>query len=57
MRSGKGKKDRAKGKADGIGGRILEMFGKLTGNKKANAYGKGARTRGKFRTAKGRARG
>jgi uncharacterized protein YjbJ (UPF0337 family) len=45
--------DRAAGKADTIGGRILEAFGKLTGNRSAGAKGKAARARGRGRSAKG----
>ncbi len=55
MRSGR--QDRAAGSADTIAGRILEAWGKLTGNKSAGAKGKAARGRGGFRKAKGRAKG
>ena len=54
MRSGR--KDKAAGKADSIGGRILEAFAKLTGNHKAGAKGKAARGRGGFRKSKGTAK-
>jgi uncharacterized protein YjbJ (UPF0337 family) len=52
MRSSR--RDRAAGKADTIGGRILEAIGKLTGNRSAGAKGKAARVRGRGRSAKGR---
>jgi uncharacterized protein YjbJ (UPF0337 family) len=48
--------DRAAGKADTIGGRILEFFGNLTGDRSSQAKGKAARARGKGRTTKGRAK-
>jgi uncharacterized protein YjbJ (UPF0337 family) len=51
MRSGRG--DKAAGRADTIGGRILEAFAKLTGNRSAGAKGKAARGRGAGRRAKG----
>jgi uncharacterized protein YjbJ (UPF0337 family) len=54
MRSGR--KDRASGKADTIAGRVLEAFGKLTGNRSAGAKGKAARGRGAGRSVKGRAK-
>jgi uncharacterized protein YjbJ (UPF0337 family) len=54
MRSAR--QDRAAGKADTIGGRVLEAWGKLTGNRKADAKGKAARGRGAGRKAKGSAK-
>jgi uncharacterized protein YjbJ (UPF0337 family) len=54
MRSAR--KDRAAGKVDTIAGRVLEAFGKLTGNRSAGAKGKAARGRGAGRSAKGRAK-
>ena len=48
--------DRAAGKADTIGGRILEAIGKLTGNRSTGAKGKAARARGRGRSAKGAAK-
>jgi uncharacterized protein YjbJ (UPF0337 family) len=54
MRSGR--KDKAAGRADTIGGRILEAWAKLTGNHKAGAKGKAARGRGAFRSSKGTAK-
>lgn len=54
MRSSR--QDRAAGKADTIGGRILEAIGKLTGNRSSSAKGKAARGRGLGRSTKGRAK-
>jgi uncharacterized protein YjbJ (UPF0337 family) len=48
------RRDRAEGTIDKIAGRVLETFGKLTGNRSARAKGKAARGRGKGRSAKGR---
>ena len=48
--------DRAAGGLDKVAGRVLEAWGKLTGNKSAGAKGKAARGRGHGRTAKGRAK-
>jgi uncharacterized protein YjbJ (UPF0337 family) len=55
MRSGR--RDRAAGKTDSFAGRILEAWGKLTGNKSAGAKGKAARGRGAGRKAKARVKG
>ena len=55
MRSAR--QDKAAGTADSIGGRILEMFGKLTGDRGASAKGKAARGRGKMRSGKAKAKG
>jgi len=52
MRSGR--RDEAAGTLDRVAGRVLEAFGKLTGNRKAGAKGKAARGRGAGRSAKGR---
>lgn len=54
MRSSR--QDRAAGKADSIGGRLLEAWAKLTGDRKAGAKGKAARGRGAGRKAKGKAK-
>jgi uncharacterized protein YjbJ (UPF0337 family) len=54
MRSSR--QDRAAGSADTIGGKLLEAWGKLTGNRSAGAKGKAARTRGAGRKVKGRAK-
>ena len=50
-------KDQASGTVDKIAGRVLDAFGKLTGNRKTQAKGKAARGRGSARTAKGRGKG
>jgi uncharacterized protein YjbJ (UPF0337 family) len=52
MRSSR--QDHAAGEADTIAGRLLEAWGKLTGNRSAGAKGKAARTRGAGRKTKGR---
>jgi uncharacterized protein YjbJ (UPF0337 family) len=54
MRSSR--QDRAAGTADTLAGRLLEAFGKLTGNRSASAKGKAARGRGRGRSAKARAK-
>jgi uncharacterized protein YjbJ (UPF0337 family) len=54
MRSSR--QDRAAGGLDKVAGRVLEAFGKLTGNRSASAKGKAARGRGHGRSAKGRAK-
>ena len=41
---------------DKLGGRILELVGRLTGKRKTAATGKAARVRGAGRTAKGGAK-
>jgi uncharacterized protein YjbJ (UPF0337 family) len=48
------RRDRAEGTVDKIAGRVLEAFGKLTGNRSAGAKGKAARARGTGRSAKSR---
>ena len=48
------RRDRAEGTVDKIAGRVLEAFGKLTGNRSAGAKGKAARARGAGRSAKSR---
>jgi uncharacterized protein YjbJ (UPF0337 family) len=50
------RRDKAEGTIDKIAGRVLEAFGKLTGNRKAGAKGKAARGRGAGRRAKGSAK-
>jgi uncharacterized protein YjbJ (UPF0337 family) len=47
-------RDTIRGGIDKIAGRVLEAFGKLTGNRSADAKGKAARGRGDGRSAKGR---
>jgi len=48
------KRNKAEGKLDKLGGRVLEAWSKLTGNRSAGAKGKAARGRGSARSAKGR---
>jgi uncharacterized protein YjbJ (UPF0337 family) len=50
------RQDTIRGGVDKIAGRVLEAFGRLTGNRSAQAKGKAARTRGAGRSAKGRMR-
>jgi uncharacterized protein YjbJ (UPF0337 family) len=52
MRSAR--QDTIRGRIDKIAGRILEAFGKLTGNRSAAAKGKAARARGVGRTTMAR---
>ena len=52
MRSAR--EDTIRGGIDEIAGRVLEAFGKLTGNRSAAAKGKAARSRGAGRSGKGR---
>ncbi|HEX6012619.1 MAG TPA: hypothetical protein VFY87_12635 [Geminicoccaceae bacterium] len=51
------RRDKTEGTIDKIAGRVLEAVGKVTGNNKTKAKGKGARARGAGRSAKGRAKG
>ena len=51
------RRDKTEGTIDKIAGRVLEAVGKVTGNHKTKAKGKGARARGAGRSAKGRAKG
>ena len=48
------RRDKAEGTIDRLAGRVLETFGRLTGNRKTVAKGKAARTRGAGRSKKGR---
>ena len=50
------RQDQASGTIDKVAGRVLDAFGKLTGNQKTRAKGKAARGRGAARSAKGRAK-
>jgi uncharacterized protein YjbJ (UPF0337 family) len=50
------RRNQSEGTLDRLGGRILEMFGKLTGRKSTTAKGKAARMRGSARATKGRAK-
>ena len=54
MRSSR--RDRAAGTVDKVVGRVLETFGKLTGNRSGKTKGRAARGRGAGRTAKARAK-
>jgi uncharacterized protein YjbJ (UPF0337 family) len=51
------RRNTSEGTIDRIAGRVMETIGRLTGNTKTKAKGRGARTRGAGRSAKGRARG
>jgi len=48
--------DTTAGRMDKVGGRILELVGKVTGKQSTKAKGKAARGRGAGRGAKGRAK-
>jgi uncharacterized protein YjbJ (UPF0337 family) len=50
------RKDTTTGTVDKIAGRVMEAFGKITGNRSAQAKGKAGRGRGAGRKAKGRAK-
>ena len=50
------RRDNAEGTLDRIAGRLLEMFGKVTGRKSTGAKGKAARARGTGRRHAGRAK-
>ena len=50
------RRDKTEGIVDKMAGRVIEAFGKLTGNRSARAKGKAARGRGAGRRAKGRAK-
>jgi uncharacterized protein YjbJ (UPF0337 family) len=52
MRSAR--QDKIRGRIDKIAGRVLEWFGRLTGNRSTVMKGKAARGRGMGRTAMGR---
>lgn len=47
-------RDRSEGALDRIGGAVLVLIGKVTGNRKQKAKGRAAGLRGKGRSAKGR---
>ncbi len=49
-------RNRTEGTLDRIGGRVMEVVGKLTGRQSTKAKGKAARGRGSARSTKGRAR-
>jgi uncharacterized protein YjbJ (UPF0337 family) len=48
------RRDKATGTVDKVAGRILEVFGKMTGRASPRVKGKAARGRGKMRTTRGR---
>lgn len=48
------RRDKAEGTLDRIAGKVLEAFGRLTGNRSTQAKGKAARGRGAGRRTKGR---
>lgn len=50
------RQDKASGTVDKVAGRVLDAFGKLTGNRRTQAKGKAARGRGFGRSTKGRAK-
>jgi uncharacterized protein YjbJ (UPF0337 family) len=50
------KRNSAEGTLDRIAGRLMEMFGKVTGRKSAKAKGKAARARGTGRRQTGKTR-
>jgi uncharacterized protein YjbJ (UPF0337 family) len=50
------RRNQSEGTLDRLGGRVLEMIGKLTGRKSKTAKGKAARVRGSGRSTKGRAK-
>ncbi len=50
------RRNQTEGTLDRIGGRVLELIGKLTGRTSTKAKGKGARVRGSTRSTKGRAK-
>jgi uncharacterized protein YjbJ (UPF0337 family) len=50
------RRDRSEGAMDKIGGRVMEIVGKLTGRTSHKAKGKAARARGAGRSGKGRAK-
>ena len=47
------RRDRIEGMLDGIGGRMLEAIGRMTGRTSYKVKGKAARTRGRARARKG----
>lgn len=51
------RRDRMKGAADTIGGRVLEAIGRLTGRTSHKVKGKAARARGGVRRRKGHFKG
>jgi uncharacterized protein YjbJ (UPF0337 family) len=50
------KRNRTEGTLDRMAGRLMEMFGKMTGRTSPKAKGKAARTRGAGRRQSGKAK-
>jgi uncharacterized protein YjbJ (UPF0337 family) len=50
------RRNKADGRLDKIGGRVLELVGRITGRTTYKVKGKAARTRGSARTMTGRAK-
>jgi uncharacterized protein YjbJ (UPF0337 family) len=50
------KRNSAEGALDRVAGRLMEMFGKLTGRRSTKAKGKAARARGRGRRQTGKAK-
>jgi uncharacterized protein YjbJ (UPF0337 family) len=50
------KRNKAEGAVDRVGGRIMELVGKVTGRRSQKAKGKAARVRGSTRTKRGQAK-
>ena len=48
------RRDKTEGTLDRIAARVLDAFGRLTGNRSARAKGKAAGARGSGRSSKGR---
>ncbi|MEA2294494.1 MAG: CsbD-like [Solirubrobacteraceae bacterium] len=51
-----GRRDKAEGAIDRIAGRVLQAWGRLTGNPKHRAKGGAARARGGMRSGRGSAK-
>jgi uncharacterized protein YjbJ (UPF0337 family) len=50
------RRNQTEGTLNRVGATVMELVGKLTGNKKTKAKGKAARFRGSARSTKGRAK-
>lgn len=50
------RRNQTEGFADRVGGRVLALWGRLTGNRKTRAKGKAAGWRGRMRGATGRSK-
>jgi uncharacterized protein YjbJ (UPF0337 family) len=55
-KSKSGRRDKAEGAIDRFAGRILQAWGRLTGNRKHRAKGGAARARGGMRSGRGAAK-